>query len=265
MMKYLLPLLLSLILTVPAYAQTVFPSTPNVTNSSGILAPNNGGTGWGIHMNTGAFARKNWMNYWESGSTTGRNVGSAGTNSFSSVAAFNDSTGSGVTFTSAASTDALAGLATGYIASSRQISPIHCTALKPVELTDVRIIAGLASADSVMTTDSPTTLYGAYFRFNSSLSDTTWKVCVSNNGAPTVYDSLIPVTTDTKYLFIVDCRDPNKIDFWISVNNAAPTLVKSVNTGLPSASQTMRNYCGLSTRVGTAKSVKLYFYGVSTN
>lgn len=222
-----------------------------------------GGTGWGINMITGAFARKCWMNYWESGSTTGRNVGSAGTNSFSSVAAFNDSTGSGVTFTSAAATGSLAGLGTGYIASSRQISPIHCSAMKVVDLTDVRVIAGLSSADSVMTTDSPTNLYGAYFRFNDGLGDTTWKICVSDNAAPTVYDSGIAVTADTKYLFIVDCRD-GKVDFWIGVNNAAPKLVKSVSTGLPTASQTMRNYSGLCTRSTSAKNVKLYFYGVST-
>lgn len=240
---------------------------PNLPPTPDPLSALNGGTGWGIHMFTGAFARKQWMNYWESGSTTGRNIGSAGTNSFSSVAAFNDSTGSGVAFTTAATIDALGGLATGYIASSRQISPIHCSALKTgaaADITNVRMIVGLASADTVMTTDSPTTLYGAYFRYNDFLSDTTWKVCVSDGVAPTVLDTGVPVTADTKYLFIIDCRDSSKIDFWIGINNAAPTLVKSVSTALPSASQTIRNYSGLSTRVATAKTVKLYFYGVST-
>jgi hypothetical protein len=110
----------------------------------------------------------------------------------------------------------------------------------PDTLTNIRYIVGAAVSGGDMSNyDDGFNGEGAWFRYSTSASDTTWKCITSNDtaGGPTITDTGITVTTGTKKFMIH--KTTSNVKFYLD-----DVLVATNTTDLPDNSDTMAILAG---------------------
>jgi hypothetical protein len=130
-------------------------------------------------------------------------------------------------------------------------------------LTNMRIIVGLVSA-SPDTVPTPTTLHGAWFRYDTSVDGTAfWRTCTGAGAAPTVTTTTQSIATDTQYKL--------RIEF-VGVSGSNPTAVRFLindvvvathTATLPAANQTMGRSLRVTTLAAATKNLKWSKFAVA--
>lgn len=140
-----------------------------------------------------------------------------------------------ISYVSAATADSRAGVATNthnsYI-THEWIIVVWCGT---DTLTNIRYVVGAAdSGANMISYDDGFNGEGAWFRYSTSASDTTWKCITTNDsaGGPTITDTGVTVTTGTKKFMIH--KTSSNVKFYLD-----DVLVATNTTDLPDKNSTM--------------------------
>lgn len=125
----------------------------------------------------------------------------------------------------------------------------------PSLITLSRYFVGLSSALPDGST-IPTTLHGAYFKYETNGAVTQWQCCTAAGAAPTVANSGVVVAANTRYKLRIEFvgtlgSNPTSIRFLIN-----DLVVATATSTLPLANQTMSPLIRVSTLTTVARNLK---------
>lgn len=121
------------------------------------------------------------------------------------------------------------------------------------DIANYRLVTGHTSATTDSATTIPTTLHGAYFKFETNASVTQWQACVAAGAAPTVVNTGVVVAVNTVYKLRIEFvgtpgSNPTAVRFYIN-----DVLVATITTTLPAATQTVSGHYRVTTLAALAK------------
>jgi len=167
--------------------------------------------------------------------------------------AASDSDGAWNNYLSASSSGANAGWSTAASWAEWQCYPAFIVAIKPVDITAVRIWCGWITSGGIYGSDSPATGTTVAFRFSSTAGDTNWQCCTSDGTTGNTVDSGVAVVSGTSYVLAV-YKDPSTGNAIFIINGQ---VVATISTHLPASTTDMYSIYTATTTTSIAKNIKL--------
>lgn len=190
---------------------------------------------------------------------TGTQIGFAGSASLTATAANgDDQDGPWVQHTTTAVANNVSGVtpSSQWVTRGGWLPDLEITTQAGVTLTNVRYLIGLFSA-SPDTVPTPTTLHGAWFRYDTSVDGTAfWRCCTAAGGSPTVTTTTTAITASTYYklrIEFVGVRGSNPTSVRFLINDV---VVATHILTLPIATQAMSPYWRITTLAAATKAAK---------